>query len=657
MNTLLDESWADFEPGMFSANVGPHTEYHFLSEAAPRNGWSVACFGMRPAGGEWRVADHDGRRALQQTHTSEWPHTHPMVTAGDADWRDVRVTVTLMPRSDERRCGVVVRYHNNRCYTFFGFDGDRIVLLRVEHERDFHVPAEEVLAAAPAGPRAGREVTAIIELEGPWIRATLDDTKLTAFTRGYLHGKVGLLADRPASFFSVRVEAEQKEVAAHSHRRRADERALAELREGYPQPLLWRRFETPGFGVGRNVRFGDIDGDGEKEIVIAQVVAHGERDEYSETGCITALKTDGTVLWQSGEPDPANYHLTNDVAFQVHDIDGDGVCEVIYARDFELVIADGRTGRARRKVPTPLAKPPADRFERILGDCLFFCDMRGTGRAADIVIKDRYWHFWVYDDELHPLWEASCTTGHYPYAFDVDGDGRDELAVGYSLFDDDGTLLWTLDGVLNDHADGIAILDFAEAPGSKPKILYAASDEGLLFVDTDGTILKHHRIGHAQNPVIARFRDDLPGYQAVSINFWGNQGLLHFFGADGSIYHDAEPLNMGSMCLPVNWTGGATELFLLNADPRFGGVYDGWGRSVVTFPDDGHPAMCNAVVDLTGDARDEVVVWDQNRMWIYTQSDGPGSGPVIARRRNPLYNHSNYQASVSLPVVDPGGDS
>jgi rhamnogalacturonan endolyase len=211
----------------------------------------------------------------------------------------------------------------------------------------------------------------------------------------------------------------------------------------------------------------------------------------------------------------------DDVAFQVHDIDGDGVCEVIYARDFELVIADGRTGRVRKKVPTPIAKPPADRFERILGDCLFFCDMRGTGRAADIVIKDRYWHFWVYDDELRPLWDGACRTGHYPYAFDIDGDGRDELAMGYSLFDDDGSLLWTLDGALNDHADGIAILDFAEAPGSKPKILYAASDEGLLFADTDGTILQHHRIGHAQNPVIARRRNPLynhSNYQA-SVSF------------------------------------------------------------------------------------------------------------------------------------------
>ena len=37
--TLLSEQFQEFELGMFSADVGPHTEYHFLPEAAPKNGW------------------------------------------------------------------------------------------------------------------------------------------------------------------------------------------------------------------------------------------------------------------------------------------------------------------------------------------------------------------------------------------------------------------------------------------------------------------------------------------------------------------------------------------------------------------------------------------------------------------------------------------
>jgi hypothetical protein len=221
--------------------------------------------------------------------------------------------------------------------------------------------------------------------------------------------------------------------------------------------------------------------------------------------------------------------------------------------------------------------------------------------------------------------------------------------MGYSLYNHDGALLWTLDDQLHDHADGIAILDWTEKPGSEPKILYAASDEGLLLVDLQGKIRKHHRIGHAQNPAVAKFRTDLPGLQAVSINFWGNQGILHFYDGEGNIYHDAEPINVGSMCLPINWTGQEPELFVHSANPTYGGMFDGWGRPVVMFPDDGHPDMCNAVLDLTGDCRDEVVAWDQNELWIYTQDDGSKTGKLYRPVRNAQSNASNYQATISLP--------
>ena len=60
-------------------------------------------------------------------------------------------------------------------------------------------------------------------------------------------------------------------------------------------------------------------------------------------------------------------------------------------------------------------------------------------------------------------------------------------------------------------------------------------------------------------------------------------------------------------------------------------------------------ALCNAVLDLTGDCRDEVVVWDPHEIWVYTQEDNPKEGRLYKPVRNPLYNTSNYQATVSLP--------
>lgn len=148
---------------------------------------------------------------------------------------------------------------------------------------------------------------------------------------------------------------------------------------------------------------------------------------------------------------------------------------------------------------------------------------------------------------------------------------------------------------------------------------------------------------------MANLRDDLPGLETISINFWGNQGIIHFYDANGDIYFDFEPNQYGSMLLPLNWTGKSEEFFVLNANVDEGGVFDGWGRKVLEFPDDGHPDMCNAVLDITGDGRDEIVVWDPNAIWVYTQVDEFSEERMYKPVRNPLYNYSNYQTTVSLP--------
>jgi hypothetical protein len=59
--------------------------------------------------------------------------------------------------------------------------------------------------------------------------------------------------------------------------------------------------------------------------------------------------------------------------------------------------------------------------------------------------------------------------------------------------------------------------------------------------------------------------------------------------------------------------------------------------------------MCTAVLDLTGDCRDEIVVWDPWEIWVYTQSDGPKQGKLYKPQRSPPYNESNYRATISLP--------
>jgi rhamnogalacturonan endolyase len=654
--TLLSDDFSSIRRGPYSVSVGAHTEYHYLHEAAPRSQWSVSTFTWeKDFQRAWTVRQEGQDRQMIQTFTNRpGRHVHPMVVAGEADWADYSVTVKFSPESKDPQSGVVFRYKNDRCYYFAGVQRDSMILKMVKHATAFHKPYEEVLGSKSLNWKVGKPLTLTVEIRDRKIKCTINDVVLEAEDDTYKNGKIGLMADVPTRYHQVEVMTSSTEISRIEELRKQKAKELSDRRSNIPDMKVWKKIDTQGFGVGRNLRFGDLNNDGQIDVLIGQVLHHGPSDRNSELSCMTAITFDGDILWQIGVPDGWKNHLTNDVAFQIHDLDNDGKSEVIYCMNLEIIVADGATGKTKYKKATPVVTDQDDisptshnRFGRILGDCLFFCDFRGTGHDRDIVIKDRYRRVWAMDDKLNVMWYRNLNTGHYPFAYDTDEDGKDELMIGYTLLDDDGSTIWTLENEIDDHADGVAIVKYTD--DSEPVLMCAASDEGVFFADLEGKIIKHHYIGHGQNPAVANFRDDLPGLETISINFWANQGIIHYYDANGDIYYDFEPNQYGSMCLPLNWTGRSEEFFVHNPNVDEGGVYDGWGRKVLEFPDDGHPDMCNAVLDITGDCRDEIVVWDPNVLWVYTQVDNPKSGRLYNPDRNKLYNHSNYQASVSLP--------
>lgn len=653
---LLDENFSGLAPGMFSSGViGAQIEYHYLPLAAPKGGWSVSNFRSEGSQRAWRVIDDGGRRALQHTDTAlpaDVAYMHNLVVTGDVLWRDYTLTAEFSPDSAAGQSGVVFLYETDRAHYFAGVSGGRAVLKLVNGGKSFRVLHEVVLAEQPFAGKPGDEIKVRITTGGGRLRAEFaGGPVLEAADTTFTQGRVGLSADVPARFHRVTVTCPPAAQQAFAAARAAADAEEARLQAANPQPVLWRKLATPAFGTGRNVRFGDLDGDGRTDILICQMRHHGPTDAYSEAGCLTAMNLDGKILWQNGIPDRWQTILTNDVVFQIHDLDGDGRNEVIYGRDFELVVADGATGKTKDKAPMP--ETPRDprglpaRYARILGDSLAFADLRGTGAARDLIIKDRYRNVWAFTDKLEPLWQTALNTGHYPFPYDTDGDGRDELAIGYGLVGPDGRIRWNNEDKIQDHADGIAVVRLKE--GAEPTVVYTASDEGLVAADLRGRILKHVQIGHGQNISIADFRPDLPGLETVIINFWSNQGIVTLLDSDLNTLRTFEPVQHGSMVLPVNWTGKPGEFWCLSTNSELGGLYDGEGRRVVKFPADGHPDYAYAVLNLTGDARDEIVTWDGYEMWIYTQSDSPLPGELYEPVRSPAYNESNYRANVSLP--------
>jgi hypothetical protein len=649
---LFKDDFNRLDTGLFSAPVGANTEYHYLPEAGIKDKWVVSCFGTgRGWGTAWQVKKEGSEKLMCQTLLNNRNHfTHPMIIAGDSVWRNYKLITRFQPEDDSQYSGIVFRYKNDRCFYFFGIKDSVVFISVFNHGLNSRSLNEKILAQQYFVHKPNEELLATVTVKDNLIEAELNNKiTLQANDDTYKVGKIGLVSNSRAKYKYVEVLTSKKERSYIENRKTVFKAKALELQDSNPNMVVWKKIKTPGFGVGRNIRFGDITGDGQKDFLIGQVIHYDVSQSHSELSCLTAMTFDGEILWQKGVPDRERNHLTIDVGFQIYDIDNDGRNEVIYSMNFEIIVADGATGKVKYKAPTPKTKIKNDKFPQILGDCLFFFDAEGKGWDSNILIKDRYTNFWVMNNKLKVIWEGSCKTGHYPYALDIDSDGKDELAIGYSLYDDNGKQLWCLDTRIDDHCDGVAIVNYKNDPGSDLIIMYSASNAGYVRVDLKGNILNQYFIGHVQNPAIANFRSDLPGLETVSINFWGNQGIQHFYDADGKIYHDFEPNQFGSMCLPLNWTGKEEEFYVHNPNIREGGVFDGWGRKVLVFPDDGHPDMCNAVLDITGDCRDEIVVWNPNELWVYTQSNNPKEGKLYKPIRNPLYNYSNYQATVSLP--------
>ena len=335
---------------------------------------------------------------------------------------------------------------------------NKAVLKMVHGGETFRKLREVVLAEAPFDVPQGKILKAWVQVEGDKIEAGFEGGPVVeAADPTFRKGKIAILATVPARFYEMEVYMTSKNRKQFELEKQQYTLEEKQLQAENPQLVLWKKINTKGFGCGRNLRFGDLNNDGQIDVLVGQIVNHGPVDQNSEISCLTAMTFDGQILWQKGTPDRWKVTQTSDVAIQIHDINNDGKTEVIYTQNYEIIIADGATGEIIKKQPTPVSP---ETKERIMGDCLFFCDLSGVGYDSDIIIKDRYWNIWAYNSDLKLLWTAACNTGHYPYAKDIDGDGRDELMVGYTLFSHDGKVLWSKDEVMKDHADGMAIVDF-----------------------------------------------------------------------------------------------------------------------------------------------------------------------------------------------------
>ncbi len=386
-----------------------------------------------------------------------------------------------------------------------------------------------------------------------------------------------------------------------------------------PVILPWKTIEPDQAYHGQWLVAGDLDADGQAEIVSARQIKQ-------RVTAVVATRLDGAVLWRWGEADAGSPVLAYDVPVQIFDLDGDGRPEVYLSIEKELIVLEGPTGKEARRLPLPEGLEVAD--------CIVFANLRGGPRARDIIVKDRYRQLWAYTDEWKLLWHwqpPQYMTCHHPRLIDIDGDGRDEVMGGYTLLDDDGRELWTMTSekinLGRGHLDCCEVVRAGSRPQDFRLVVSCCGANGIAMLDGRGRTIWDVAGHHFESIDIGRV---VPGSSEPQIVV----DIAHQPYRKGSLWvMDAQGNRLGSyLCGDsrhhrlIDWDGdGVDEILvgqtqrLLNARgecvARLGPV-DAFHRATPVPPDEDHEPF-GLVGDMDGDARPEILLYSQTKILIY----------------------------------------
>lgn len=388
---------------------------------------------------------------------------------------------------------------------------------------------------------------------------------------------------------------------------------------------------------------GDLNGDGRIELLLVQPDNRQDvRYIPHQVQCLTAFDVNGNLLWQTGAPSPEAGSQGSDYPAQIYDIDGDGELEVLCVMNDRFLIIDGATGelKSSHELPDPHAH-----------DCIIIANLTGGDYASDIILKDRYHKMWALDRDFNLLWTHEGNPGHFPWVYDLDGDGKDEVMAGYDLLDSKGRLQWSCKD-LDDHADCIWVGD-VNGDG-EPELVIGGSV--TVMYDRHGNELwRYEGSIESQHIALGKFRPELPGLQIAGLDRMvredDGKGLkgkdaLFLLDSEGNELWKEERKTDGWLTIAEtvqNWDDSKQDYIL--AYRRGGGVhpalYDGHMNITAEFPSNGYAVH----VDLLGSGTEQVIIYNDAAAVIYSGkpahlADAPSGRPLKQSKR--LYSSTLY---------------
>lgn len=468
--------------------------------------------------------------------------------------------------------------------------------------------------------------------------------------------------------------------------------------------------DIPGLGVdmwgkeyfynANDASLGDVDGDGEYEIILKWDPTNSHDNAHNGfTGptYLDCYKLDGTKLWRInlGENIRSGAHYTQ---FMVYDLDGDGCAEVvcktadgtidgtnkligdakadwrnmkgrIIAGPEYLTVFNGKTGEAMSTVDYEGARGQlkdwgdgyANRSERYLAAIAYLDGVHPSvvmcrGYYAKSVLAAYDWDGkelklrWIFDSSK-PGNEAYGGQGnHNLRVADVDGDGCDEIIYGQMAVDNDGTGLYST-GLY--HGDAIHLL--SDVNNDKYYVWGCHENK------KDGTTLRDAGTGevilrYPSNKDIGRCMagDVDPTHEGVELWSPSSGGLRSFKGE--LITPQKEFINETKSILPVNfcvlWDGDLlTELLDGNVISKYnwdtGGVEE-LKRFEGAVSNNGTKANPCLQADIVGDWREEVIMRtpDNKSLRIYV-TDIPTDYRFHTFMEDPAYRVSVANQNVA----------
>ena len=448
--------------------------------------------------------------------------------------------------------------------------------------------------------------------------------------------------------------------------------------------------KTPAGYTPNDVSVGDLDGDGEYEIVLHQT---GRTKDNSQSGLtdpaiFQAYKTDGTLLWEINLGinirDGAHY-----TQFMVYDLDGDGIAEFACKtgdgtrdaagtvignaqkdwrnKDGKILegpeyftVFNGKTGRIMSTVDYIPSRgnlagwgghggsggndTKGNRIDRFLA-CIAYLD----GKHPSIVMCRGYYGRTVLaawdwkDGQLSSRWVFDSKDAENPYSgmgnhnltvADVDGDGKDEIIYGSMCVDDNGKGLYTT-GLRHGDALHVSDLDL-EHPGMEAFGIHEIEDDtkgpgAALFDAGTGKILWRG----SENTDVGRGVADNIDTALTGAQLWwsGSEGL---FDTKGKRVGDSP----SSVNFLIWWDGDLSRELL---DGNHIDKYKGSRLLTATgcLSNNGTKATPALSADLFGDWREEVIfrTEDNQQLRIYTTTI-PAQQRLYTLMHDPQYRLS-----------------